>query len=122
MNTRQTTRNRSELGMDNDSDEERDWERDEFERHRERDDERVRARASDRGKEREAMSRRVTGAESQIQPRGVGASKRTIQDGALEGTPPKRIQPETASSHTYATTGTRPQEPGARYRGTVAYT
>jgi len=84
MNTRQTIRNRDDLGMD--SDDERDRERDEFERDRDQDEERDRKQDGDRGREREALSRRVTGAESQHQPREV--FKRVLKDGVPGGTPP----------------------------------
>jgi len=103
--------------MDN-SNEERDRERDEFERHQEWDEERDRAKETDRGRKRDAMSRRVTGAESQTRPRGVGGYKRTLHDGTFGGTPPKRLQPETVRSHTYTESGARPKQPVARYRGT----
>jgi len=104
--------------MDNNSDEERDRERDEFERHRERNEERDREREKDRDKEQDGMSRRVTGAESQTRPRGVSGSKRTLYDGTFGGTPPKKQQPETVSSHIYTATGARPKEPMARYSET----
>jgi len=116
MNTRKTIRNRSEREMDINSDEERDRERDDFERQRERDKERDKERETDFGRERDVMSRRVTGAESQTQPRGVGGSKKTLHDGTFGGTPPKRLHSEAASSHTYTATGARPKEPVARYR------
>jgi len=61
------------------------------------------------------MSRRVTGAESQTRPRGVGSSKRTLHDRAFGGTPPKRRYPANASPYTYIVTGARPKEPMARY-------
>jgi len=125
MNTRRTIRNESELKMNNDSNEERDRERNEErqkerddERNRERDEERDRERDADRDRERDAMSCRVTGTESQVRPRGVGSSKRTLQDGAFGGTPPKRQNPATVSSHTYTATGARPKEPVVQYCGT----
>jgi len=104
--------------MDRNSDKKRDRERDEFERHRERNEERDRERETDRDRDRDAMSRRVTRAESQTRPRRVGGSKRTLHDGTFSGTPPKRQQLETVSSHIYTATGARPKEPVARYRGT----
>jgi len=135
MNTRLTRRDKSEIEMNNDSEEERDKERDD-ERNRERDEERNRERDEQRNRERDeernrerdkernrerdepdAMSRRVTGAESQIRQRGVCSSKRTINDGAFGGTPPKRTYPETVSSHTYTEKGARPKEPVSRYCG-----
>jgi len=121
MNTRQTIRNRSELETDNDSDEERNKERDEEkekERDEERNRERDRERETARDAERDPTSRRVTEAESQVRSREVGGSKRTLHDRAFGGTPPKRLHPETVSSHTYTATGARPKEPVARYRGT----
>jgi len=103
--------------MDN-TDEKRDRERDEFERHRERDEERDRERQTDGSRGRDAMSRRVTGAESQTQPRGAVGTKRMLHEGASGGTPPKRLHPEIVSSRAHITMGARAHEPGDRYRGT----
>jgi len=87
--------------MDNDSDEERDRVRDrerddlerererDKERHRERDEERDRTREADQGRERDPTSRRVTRAESQARPRGVGGSKQTLHEEAFGGNPPE---------------------------------
>jgi len=69
MNTRETARNRSEFEMDNPTDKERDRKKDEYERQRERDEERDKERQTDRSRGRDTMSRRVTGAESQTQPK-----------------------------------------------------
>jgi len=101
--------------MDN-SDDERDKERDEFEGHRERDEERDQERDGDRGREKEALSRRVTGAESQHRPREV--LKRALQEAIPGGTPPKRLYPETVRPHTDTAVGARPKKPAYRYRGT----
>jgi len=64
------------------------------------------------------MSRRVTGAESQTQPRGAAGTKRMLHDRVSGGTPPKRLHPETASSRVHITMGARAHEVGDRYRGT----
>jgi len=85
----------------------RERERDELEKNRERE--------ADRDRERDVTSRRVTEAKSQVRPRGVGGSKRTLHEGAFGGTPTKRQQPETVSSHT---SGAKPREPVVRYCGT----
>jgi len=61
MNTRQTARNRPEYDRHNTTDEERDRERDEYERLLEQEESRTRRTAQ--RKKRDAMSRRVTGAE-----------------------------------------------------------
>jgi len=86
MNTTQTIQNRDDLGM-NDSEDERNRERDEFERDREWNEECDREQAGDRGREKEALSRRVTGAESQHRLREV--FKKVQKDDKSGGTTPK---------------------------------
>jgi len=86
MNTRQTIRNRDDT-LTGDSEDERDRERDDYERQRERDEKRYRERGGDRGRTREPLSRRVTGAESQRQPREL---KRRGKNG--HRTPPHRSE------------------------------
>jgi len=104
--------------MDNQTDEKRDRERNEFERQRERGEERDREKQTDRSRGRNAMSRRVTGAESQTQPKGAVGIKRTLHEGVSGGSPPKQLQPETVSSRAHITMGARAYGPGDRYRGT----
>jgi len=101
--------------MDN-SEEERDRERNEFERYQEHDEERDRERDGGWGREREALSRRVTGAESHHRSREI--LKRVLKGGASGGTPPKRLHPEPVRPHTDTVVGARPKEPATRYRGT----
>jgi len=59
------------------------------------------------GAEREALSRRVTGVESQYRPREV--LKRVQKDGTSSGTPPKLLHPEPIRPHTNTTVGARPK-------------
>jgi len=115
MNTRQTIRNRDDLGMDNSKDE-RDRKRDKFERYQERDEERDRERDGGWGRERKALSRRVTGAKSHHRAREP--LKRVLEGGKSGGTPPKRVHPEPVRPHTDNAVGARPKEPAAGYRGT----
>jgi len=85
MNIRQTARNRSEYEIDNITDEERDRERDTYERQLEQDEDK--ARRTDRRKSRDAMSRRVTGAE-QPTSKSILGYKRLLQGEAkVRGTP-----------------------------------
>jgi len=101
-----------------DSEDERDRERDEYERQRERDEEHYRERSGDRGRTREPLSRRVTGAESHRHPKQLKRTQEEGHDVPSDATPPKRAQPVPVRHHTDLGGDARPKEPATRYRGT----
>jgi len=116
MNTRQTTRNRSEYERDNTTDEERDRKRDEYERLLEQEE--GRTRRTDRRKSRDAMSRRVTGAEHPTS-HSTRANKRLLLDETeVDVTPPKQPHKGAVRVQALMSRGAHRPETGTRYRGT----
>jgi len=102
--------------MDDIIDEERDRERDEYERQLEQDEDR--ARRTERRKRRDAMSRRVTGAEQSTSTSILGVKRLLPAESEVGGTPPKQPQSATVSSRAHIARGAGRHEEGARYRGT----
>jgi len=113
MNTRQTTRNRSEYERDNTTDEERDRERDEYERFLEQEESRTRRTA----RRRDAMSRRVTGAE---QPTSNSTRGKPLlwDETEVDATPPKQPHKAAVQAQSLMSRGAHRPEAGTRYRGT----
>jgi len=83
-----------------DSEDERERERDEYERQRERDEEHYGERSGDRGRTREPLSQRVTGAESHRHPTQLKKTQRKEHAAPSDATPPKRAQPVSVRHHT----------------------
>jgi len=75
-------------------------------------------RRGERGRTREPLSRRMTGAESQRHPKELKRTQEDGQDVPSDATPPKRAQPVPVRYHTDLGGDVRPKEPAARYRGT----
>jgi len=96
-----------------DSEDEWNRERDDYERQKKIDEERYRERGGDRGQMREPLSRRVTGAKSQRQPRELKRIQVPLAEGASDATPPKRVQQVPVRCHTDLVGGACSKEPAA---------
>jgi len=90
------------------TDEERDRERDEYERLLEQGEHRT--RRTDRRKSRDAMSRRVTGAEQSTPNSTRGGKRQLLGDEEVDGTPPKQPHQAAILAQALISRGAHPNE------------